>query len=290
MRSNSIGIGHYPIDSKPVHSKTDMSTPDKGEGDFFLSNVITPFQVPFGAIIPKNVEGLVVPVALSATHVAFSAIRMDATWMVIGQAAGVAAAISVKESVAVREIPVTKIQDELLKQKCKLAFYWDVPIEHPYFADIQKATVSGWIDPDMSFDFYPDSLLTRAQAAQLLVKAFDVWPSVSNVHFTDVDYRHEAFVSVETLFDIGVLDALGIVPRWPQAGGYAEASDGFDQIKSNFGEFFPDKPMSGNEFHTLARRILLSTRKTGAIHREIDPPAMRLTKGEAVAYLMKLIN
>ncbi|MFM8706009.1 MAG: FAD-dependent oxidoreductase, partial [Planctomycetia bacterium] len=90
----SVGIGHYPMDAKPVRPKTDFASPDKGDGDFFLVNVAAAFQVPYGAILPKQVEGLLVPVGLSATHVAFSAIRMDPTWTAVGQAAGVAAALA----------------------------------------------------------------------------------------------------------------------------------------------------------------------------------------------------
>src|SRR5690606_7882063 len=74
-----------------------------------------------------------------------------------------------------------------------------------------------------------------------LIKAFDLWPSVSNVHFSDVFITHPAFQAVETLFDYGVLEAIGVSPRWSEAGGYAEKNDGFDHRKSNFGPFYPEK-------------------------------------------------
>ena len=53
-----------------------------------------PFQIPFSAILPRTSEALnlLVPVALSASHVAFSSIRLEITWMVLGQSAGIAAA------------------------------------------------------------------------------------------------------------------------------------------------------------------------------------------------------
>lgn len=136
-------MGHYPIDAKPVRAKVDLSRPDKGAGDFYLVNSSTAFQVPYGAILPKNVEGLLVPVALSATHVAFSSIRMDATWTVLGQAAGVAAALSARANVEPRRMQLGEIQAELLKQKCKLVFYWDLAADHPHFGAIQRLSLAG---------------------------------------------------------------------------------------------------------------------------------------------------
>ncbi len=293
FHTESIAIGHYPIDAKPVRQKRDISTPDKGEGDFFLSNVISPFQVPYKALLPRKVEGLIVPVAISATHVAFSAIRMDATWMAMGQAAGIAAGISVKKGLPVREVNVRDIQDELLRQKCRLVFYWDVPLDHPYFDAIQKASIERWIEPDFSRNFMPDSALTRSQAVQLLMRAFRLWPSVSNVHFSDVDIRHPAFQAVETLFDNGVLDAIGVKPRWPEAGGYTGNKDGFSGGKSNFGPFYPDEPITPEDFKALVKRLksgeageatLFSSGRLG------NDSSRMVKRSEAVDFLWQIIQ
>jgi hypothetical protein len=51
-----------------------------------------PGQVPYGAILPKRIDNLLVPVALSCTHVAMSVLRMEPVWMTLGQIAGLAAA------------------------------------------------------------------------------------------------------------------------------------------------------------------------------------------------------
>ena len=246
-RSDAIAVGHYPIDSKPVRRKTNLDTPDKGEGDFFLVNVSTPFQVPYGAIVPKRVDGLLVPAALSATHVAFSAIRMDPTWTVIGQAAGVAAALSVRRNAEVRELPVELIQRELLKQKCRLMFYWDLPLEHPGFAAIQFLSVRGVVKGYPDRLFRPGEPLTRAELAALLVRALKAPPSVTEFHFKDVPYTHWAFRDIETLFDRHALSPFGVRPVWPEAGGYQPRRDaGFARARA-FGEFGPDKPVTWRE-------------------------------------------
>lgn len=255
-RTDSIAIGHYAIDSKPVRPKTDASTPEKGAGDFFLMNTTAAFQVPYGAIVPGGVDGLLVPVAMSATHVAFSAVRMDPTWVAMGQAAGTAAVLALREGVDVRRVAVRKLQRELIRQKVRLAFYWDVPIEHPSFAAVQWLSVHDVIEGYPDRLFRPDQALTRAEAAVLLVKALDLWPSVSNFHFKDVGWNHWAFREVETLFDHRLLGAFGIHPRWLEAGGYdAPRYAGFTQ-KQEFGGFEPDKPVTWAELVDLLREAV----------------------------------
>jgi hypothetical protein len=273
----SVGIGHYPIDAKPVRPKTDVSKPDKGDGDFFLVNVAAAFQVPYGAIVPKRVDGLLVPVGLSATHVAFSSVRMDPTWTVLGQAAGIAAAMSVKRGIAPRALPVDDLQRELVKQKVKLAFFWDVDADRADFEAIQLLAVRGAARANAERCFRPDDPLTRADAAVMLYHAFGLWPSVSNAHFTDVPWTHAAFREIETLFDNGALRAFGVEPRWPAAGGYnAGKHAGFTQ-KHQFGPFEPDKPVTEAEWHCTIE--LLSGQKSA-------PPtdaaaAKSLSRGEA---------
>ncbi|MBM3887511.1 MAG: FAD-dependent oxidoreductase [Verrucomicrobia bacterium] len=255
---SSVGIGHYPIDAKPVRPKTDVTKPDKGDGDFFLVNVAAAFQVPYGAIVPKRVDGLLVPVGLSATHVAFSSVRMDPTWTVLGHAAGTAAAMSVKRGIAPRALPVDDLQRELVKQKVKLAFFWDVDADRADFEAIQLLAVRGAARGNAERCFRPDDPLTRADASVMLYHAFALWPSVSNAHFTDVPWTHPAFREIETLFDNGALRALGVEPRWPAAGGYnAGKHAGFTQ-KHQFGPFEPDKPVTEAELRRMIE--LLTTR------------------------------
>lgn len=296
FQPTSIAIGHYPIDAKLVRTKRDFSTPDKGEGDFFLKNTSSAFQVPYGAIVPKNVDGLLVPVALSATHVAFSAVRMDPTWMVTGQAAGIAAALSIRQNVPVRNVAVAQVQAELLKQKCKLVFYWDVPADHPHFEAIQKASIEKGLTGDAARDFHPDSSLTRAYAATLLSKCFNLNPSVSNAHFKDVPFTHPAFRDVETLFDKGALSPLGVRSGWKEQGGYdARKHSGF---KQDYGlwNFHPDSLVSGIEFVQMAAVLknggMLSAQSQLAIpDREVFPLAPgRLTRASALAYLDAVMN
>jgi hypothetical protein len=88
-----------------------------------------PYHIPYRAILPKAAEcnNLLVPVALSCTHVGISSIRVEPTWMILGQSAGIAAALSAKQDVAVQKLPYPALRERLLAQKQVL----DLPVLAP---------------------------------------------------------------------------------------------------------------------------------------------------------------
>ena len=88
-----------------------------------------PYHVPYRAITPKANEcaNLLVPVALSCTHVGMASIRVEPTWMALGQSAGIAAALCAKRNVAVQDLPYAVLRDRLLAQKQVL----DLPVLPP---------------------------------------------------------------------------------------------------------------------------------------------------------------
>lgn len=123
-KEDSIAVASFPIDSHDVQR---VPTPDGqgfvNEGTIFpvrlegrrLGN---PYQVPYRAITPRRGEcrNLLVPVALSCTHVAFSSIRVEPTWMVLGHSAGVAAALAAKQQIAVQDLSYAALRERLLAQ------------------------------------------------------------------------------------------------------------------------------------------------------------------------------
>jgi len=173
---------------------------------------------------------------------------------------------------------VDDLQRELVKQKVKLAFFWDVDADRADFAAIQLLAVRGAARADAERRFRPDDPLTRADAAVMLYHALALWPSVSNAHFTDVPWSHAAFREIETLFDNGALRAFGVEPRWPAAGGYnAGKHSGFTQ-KNNFGPFEPDKLVTAAELRRTIE-LLAPQAATQAAHAAAEPKP--LTRGEA---------
>jgi hypothetical protein len=62
------------------------------------------YKMPYRAITPRKEEGenLLVPVCCSASHIAMTSIRMEPVWMMLGEAAGLAGALAVKEKTSVQ--------------------------------------------------------------------------------------------------------------------------------------------------------------------------------------------
>ncbi|MBV6498715.1 MAG: hypothetical protein CJBNEKGG_00943 [Prosthecobacter sp.] len=85
-----------------------------------------PYHIPYRAITPRAAEcaNLLVPVALSCTHVGISSIRVEPTWMILGQSAGIAAALSAKQNLEVQKLPYPALRERLLAQKQVL----DLPV------------------------------------------------------------------------------------------------------------------------------------------------------------------
>jgi hypothetical protein len=100
-----------------------------------------PATLPYRALIPETVDGLLVPGALSATNVAFSAIRMEPAWMATGQAAGVAAAQAIAEQTTPRKVDVQKLQRTLVEQGQVLVYFRDLVLDDPDFQEIQLAAL-----------------------------------------------------------------------------------------------------------------------------------------------------
>lgn len=120
-----IGMGYYKVDIYPNR----LVVLDDGtlahEGNIWAHVSPGPYQIPYGAIIPKkqDCKNLLVPLCMSATHIAYSSIRMEATYMVMGESAGIAAAQAIKEKKVVQEINRDKLISQLKKYGQKLE--WD---------------------------------------------------------------------------------------------------------------------------------------------------------------------
>jgi len=76
---------------------------------------VPPYPIPYRSLTPQrdDAEDLLVPLCLSASHVAFSSVRMEPTLMLLGHAAGVAAAQAARREVAVQDVDVGELQESL---------------------------------------------------------------------------------------------------------------------------------------------------------------------------------
>lgn len=107
----------------------------KHTGEFY--NPVPPYQIPYGTLLPREVDNLLVPVAASSSHVGFCALRLEPIWMSLGQAAGHAAALAVKENLAVQKVNVPMLQRRLLADNSALIYVSDVLPGHADWAAVQ---------------------------------------------------------------------------------------------------------------------------------------------------------
>src|SRR5207247_2217153 len=106
---DSVAITDWYMDS---HSCTTNSRPGfHYDGKLILTEESRPAQIPFRSLLPQGVDNLLVPVCMSATHVAWGAVRLEPVWMQTGEAAGFAAALAKKKQTT----PAALDADELVR-------------------------------------------------------------------------------------------------------------------------------------------------------------------------------
>lgn len=117
---DSIGMGSYNSDSHNVQRYITADGYIRNEGNMEVR--VDPYEIPYRMILPKRAEAdnLLVTCTFSASHVAYSTIRMEAQYMIIGEAAGRAAAISVQDNAKVHDIDVSKLQAYLISNDAVL--------------------------------------------------------------------------------------------------------------------------------------------------------------------------
>ena len=109
-----IAMGSYNMDS---HNTQRYIKPDgfvENEGDIEVQ--IPPYQVDLGSILPKKSEckNLLVPVALSSSHIAYGSIRMEPVFMILGQSAATVAALALENNQEIAELEYKKIRAKLI--------------------------------------------------------------------------------------------------------------------------------------------------------------------------------
>jgi hypothetical protein len=119
-KPDSIGMGSYNSDSHNVQRYVTEEGMVQNEGNMEVP--VQPYQIPYRIMLPRRTEvsNLLVPVCLSASHVAYSTLRMEPVYMIIGQAAGVVAAMAIKGKVPMHDINTQTLAAKLRGQRAIL--------------------------------------------------------------------------------------------------------------------------------------------------------------------------
>ena len=115
---DAVGLAAYGMDSHHVQRYITEEGYVRNEGNV-EARVKSPYPVSYRSIIPKASEcnNLLVPVCLSASHIAFGSIRMEPVFMVMGQSAATAACLAIDDGVPLHELDYEKLRKQLLEDK-----------------------------------------------------------------------------------------------------------------------------------------------------------------------------
>lgn len=162
VHPDSVAITDWPLDSVACLDRTISNS--SRDGIFFLSELSRPAQVPFRCLLPQDVDNLLVPVALSSSHVGWGALRLEPVWMQTGEAAGFAVALAKKQGVAPSQINPEELVRTLVENHHMVSFFNDVDVAEatPWIPAIQFLGTLGFFS---DYDARPhDPLAGDAEA------------------------------------------------------------------------------------------------------------------------------
>lgn len=120
--SDGIGLAAYQMDShncQRIARLENGTWTARNEGNVEVRPA-APYPISFRALVPKQSEcdNLIVPLCLSASHIAYGSIRMEPVFFVLGQSAGTAACLALDAgTIAVQKVNVSALQARLRADK-----------------------------------------------------------------------------------------------------------------------------------------------------------------------------
>lgn len=137
----AIGVGDYPVDQHHTRYTGWEALPNL----YFHS--VPSYGVPMGVLLPKEVDGLIVAEkSISVSNLVNGSTRLQPVVLQIGEAAGIVAALAVKQGIEPREVSVRDVQREVLQGGGYLLPYLDLPTTDPHFKALQRVGVTGIIE------------------------------------------------------------------------------------------------------------------------------------------------
>ena len=148
LAEKAVGLAAYTMDSHNVQRYVDANGHVRNEGDVEVGG-FPPYAISYGSLTPKpeQCDNLLVPVCLSASHIAFGSIRMEPVFMVLGQSAATAAMEAIEADVAVQAVNYEALRERLLADGQILA--WTGPARKRA-ASIDPQTLDGIVVDDQS--------------------------------------------------------------------------------------------------------------------------------------------
>jgi len=118
--AHPVGLAAYGVDDWPYAVVVEDGKVAVQGGEFSIiyldgGKYNGSYKIPYESIVPTKGEcdNLIVPVCVSASHIAFTSLRMEPVWMILGESAGVAAALAVDASIPVQDVPYEQLRPKL---------------------------------------------------------------------------------------------------------------------------------------------------------------------------------
>jgi len=161
VHGDAISITEWFLDSHactPEHVEG-----SEWEGELLLNYVTVPGQIAYGTILPRDLDNLLVPVCASSSHIGWGAIRLEPTWMSLGEAAAVATTMAIREGRPPAAIRGAELVPRLCERRVMVSFFNDVEVDprEPWYPAVQYFGTRGFFG---SHDARPLDALTRPLA------------------------------------------------------------------------------------------------------------------------------
>lgn len=133
-----IAVGDYPVDHHHDAKPETVAAPEL----YFYP--VPSYNIPLGVMIPKEEEHLLVTEkSISVSNIANGTTRLQPVVLQLGQAAGITAALAVKQKTSPRTVAPRLVQEVFLNEGGYLFPYLDVPKQHPFFKAYQRIGATG---------------------------------------------------------------------------------------------------------------------------------------------------
>ena len=163
VHSDSVGVTEWPMDSHDC--TTEMVPGSLHDGVLLLTEETRPGQIPYRSLLPRDIDNLIVPVCLSATHVAWGTVRLEPVRMPLGEVAAHAAALSLQLGTTPGELDPEHLQFRLVENRIMVSFFneFDMATEEPWVPAVQYLGTKGFFD---EYDARPEAPLTGSVARE----------------------------------------------------------------------------------------------------------------------------
>jgi hypothetical protein len=171
--ADEIALGYYTVDTHPVRNIiANGQVKNEGPNTF---NPPAGYKIPYRVLLPKTTEctNLLVTFCMSASHVAFSSMRVEPVLMALGQAAGIAASLSVYRGTPVQNISIRELKrkQDIYRIVAGRAIVLDVSGEYPNGV-VSQDPPSTWIHRSSSFGYIGQGYLSDGNEGKGKTLAF----------------------------------------------------------------------------------------------------------------------